>query len=723
MTDAIRQADRLLQVKTPLGEDVLLLEHFSGSENVSGLFSFDLDLLADMELGKDKQVVPENIIGKGVSVLLDAPDGAKFFHGLVRRFVRGHQDERFAHYRAEVVPWLWLLTLKANCRIFQKESVVDIITKVLNEAGGDFRVSTKGSYTKWDYCVQYRETDFNFVSRLMEQEGLFYFFEHEQGKHTLVITDDNGTFPPCPGKSKVRLEAQVGFDEREDAVTDFQMSQELRTGKYRLRDYHFEVPTKTLEKTEPARTELGGNSKFETYDYPGEYALRFNEADKSSGAESEGEKSVRLRMEEEEVPQSLGHGSSTCRQFHSGYAFELQTASDTKKYVLLSVQHSASQSPSYVSEESSSYLYQNSFVCIPKEISYRAPRLTPKPVVHGPQTAVVVGPAGEEIHVDKYGRVKVQFFWDREGKKNEKSSCWIRVAQPWAGGDWGSVWIPRIGQEVIVGFLEGDPDQPIITGRVYNADRMPPYKLPDHQTVSAFKSRSSKGGGTDNFNELRFEDKKGAEQVFINAERDMDHRVEHDSREFIGANRHLIVSASQMEQVGGDKHGHVSGKHQEKIDGDMSLQVGGKQLEKTTGEKSVETDGDHMEKIGGTASLKISGDLREDIGGGLSVTVGQSHNQKVGQTLAVEAGQTIHIKGGMTVIIEAGMQLSLKGPGGFIDIGPSGVSIQGTMVLINSGGAAGSGPGASPQSPDAPTAPVDPESPDKADDGSKFTKL
>ena len=275
-----------------------------------------------------------------------------------------------------------------------------------------------------------------------------------------------------------------------------------------------------------------------------------------------------------------------------------------------------------------------------------------------------MGKSGEEIWVDKYGRVKVQFYWDRQGKKDENSSCWIRVSQNWAGKNWGAMWIPRMGQEVIVDFLEGDPDRPLITGRVYNAEQIVPYPLPGHQTVSTLKSRSSKGGGSANYNEIRFEDKKGSEQIFINAEKDMDQRVENDSREYVKNDRHLIVHNNQHELVEADKHGHVKGKHFEAIDGDMSLKVGG--------------------------------DVKEKVGGGMSLQVGQSMNEKVGQTWAKEAGQTVHIKAGMTLILEAGMQLSLKGPGGFVDIGPAGVTIQGTMVLINSGGAAGSGPGRQP---------------------------
>jgi len=394
-------------------------------------------------------------------------------------------------------------------------------------------------------------------------------------------------------------------------------------------------------------------------------------------------------MQEEETGHLLASGSSVCRAFTSGYKFDLQDhyRSDMNTaYLLTEVQHTASAGTSYTSSEGGgSEQYANHFSCIPASVRFRPTRITPKPFVQGPQPALVVGKSGEEIWVDKYGRVKVQFYWDRQGKKDENSSCWIRVSQSWAGKNWGAMWIPRIGQEVIVDFLEGDPDRPLITGRVYNAEETVPYDLPDHQTVSTLKSRSSKGGASANYNEIRFEDKKDSEQIFINAEKDMDLRVENDAREYVKNDRHLIVHNNQHELVEADKHGHVKGKHFESIDGDMSLKVGG--------------------------------DVKEQVGGGLSLQVGQSMNEKVGQAWAIEAGQTIHIKAGMTLILEAGMQLSLKGPGGFVDIGPAGVTIQGTMVLINSGGAAGSAPDASPQDPEAP------KDPDTADDGTKFTKL
>ena len=323
----------------------------------------------------------------------------------------------------------------------------------------------------------------------------------------------------------------------------------------------------------------------------------------------------------------------------------------------------------------------------------------------------------------QYGRVKVQFFWDREGKKDEKSSCWIRSSQPWAGKNWGAINIPRIGQEVVVEFLEGDPDRPLITGRVYNDEQMPPYKLADNQTRTTFMTRSSKGGGSSNYNELRFEDKKDDEQIFMNAEKDMDLRVEKESREYVGANRHMIVESSQFESVKGDKQSQVAGKFIKKISGDTSIQIGAKRMEQVGSDESISIGGNRKEQVSSSESITIGQNQSTAVGQNLSITVGSNRNSQIGSNDVLSAGQAVYITGGMNVVIQAGMQLSLVGPGGFIDIGPAGVSIQGTMVLINSGGAPGSAQAANASQPSSPDKPEDPKDPDTADDGTKGGKL
>jgi type VI secretion system secreted protein VgrG len=745
------QENRLIAIDTPLGDDVLLLQGFTGHEAISRLFRFQLDLLSEKS-----SISFKDIVGQNVTIRVTLADGSpRYFNGVVSRFSQSGSDLRFARYQMEVVPWLWFLTRISDCRIFQNMTIPDIIKKVFSSRGfSDFKDSLTATYDQREYCVQYRETDFNFVSRLMEQYGIFYFFQHDNGKHTLVLADAASAHQPCSGQPTAQYNLTTGDLHMDDVVTGWHMEQELRTGKYSLTDYNFETPSASLLANEPTIVSVNGNSKFEFYDYPGEYLNK-----------SQGDSLVKIRMQEEEATHLVGTGSSVCRAFTSGYKFELQDyyrddMNDT--YVLTEVQHVASEGESYTAGDAGAgSQYSNHFTCIPASVPFRPPRVTPKPFVQGPQTALVVGKRGEEIWVDNYGRVKVQFYWDRLGQKNENSSCWIRVSQPWAGQGWGAIWIPRIGQEVIVDFLEGDPDRPLITGRVYNADQTVPYKLPDNQTRSTTKSRSSKGGDTSNYNEIRFEDLKGSEQIFINAEKDMDHRVEHDSREYIGGNRHLIVNGSQFELVGTDKNLHVKGKQNEKIESDKSLEVGGNCMEAITGNHSVNISGDRKESVSGNDSRTVTGDVKEQISGAMSLSVtgaqketissdysrtvagsikeqvasgfsqqvGQSSNVQTGMSYNLTAGMSINVQGGMSVNIQAGEGICLTGPGGFISVGPSGVTIQGIMVLINSGGAPSPATAASPQSPDSPAspdspdAPVDPADPDTADDGSKGTKL
>jgi type VI secretion system secreted protein VgrG len=685
-----------MAVETPLGKDVLLLQELTGYEGISHLFSYELDLLAH----ENESIVFKDIVGKKVSITLHLPVGKpRYISGYVSRFTQGETDARFfTHYRAQVVPWLWFLTRQADCRIFQNLAVPDIISQVFNQFGfKDFRLSLKSSYPKLEYCVQYRETSFNFVSRLMEEFGIFYYFDHStQGKHTMVLADQSSTLPVCPS-SPVSYDTIVKGLADPEVLTNWHVGQEVRTGKYTVTDYNFTAPSTSLLANDPTVVDLAASQPLELFDYPGLHTTK-----------DQGDTVAKVRMQEEEAGYMVGSAASNCRGLMSGYSFELKNhnrSDQNSNYVVTEVRHFASAGQTYTTAGThGGETYSNNLTCIPASVTYRPARVTPKPFVQGPQPALVVGKGGEEIWVDKYGRVIVQFYWDRLGQKNENSSCWIRTSQPWAGGNWGAMWIPRVGQEVLVSFLEGDPDRPVITGRVYNADQMPPYALPDYQTRSTFMSRSSKGGGASDYNELRFEDLKGKEQIFINAQKDMDLRVENDSREFIGANRHLIVTANQQETVNAEKHLHVQGSHFEKIDGNMSLQVSQNQMESVTGNKSLSVTGNQSESVTGNVSLAVTG--QQDISN---------------MAYAMKSNTTIHLNAGMSAVIEAGMELTLKAGSNFIDIGPAGIFISGTpMVFINSGGAAGSAPDASPQSPDSPT---DPKDPDTADDGSKGTKL
>jgi type VI secretion system secreted protein VgrG len=669
------QENRLIAIATSLGEDVLLLQGFTGREGVSHLFSFHLELASEKD-----SISFKNIIGQNVTIRVSLVDNSpRYFNGFVSRFSQSGSDERFTHYQMEVVPWLWFLTRIADCRIFQEKTIPNIIEEVFKSRGfKDYKLSLTASYDQREYCVQYRETDFNFVSRLMEQYGIFYFFEHQNGKHTLVLADSESVHQPCPKQATAHYGVTPG-DLSQDTITGWQMEQELRTGKFSHTDYNFETPSANLLADEPTVVNVGGNSMFEMYDYPGEYLNR-----------SQGKTLASVRMQEEEATHLLSSGSSDCRAFTSGYKFTLEDhyrKDVNDSYVLTEVQHVASVGSSYsLGDASGGEHYSNHFTCIPANVPFRPPRITPKPFVQGPQTALVVGKSGEEIWVDKYGRIKVQFYWDRQGKKDDKSSCWIRVSQPWAGKSWGAMWIPRIAQEVIVDFLEGDPDRPIITGRVYNAEHMPAYTLPDEQTKSYFKSYSSKGG--DGFNELRFEDKKGEEQVFMHAEKNLDIRVKNNEYETVCKDLHLIVEQDRFE--------HIKNDHHETVDRDQAQSVGRDHHLTVKGKQAVEVDGSH--------SFKVTGDVAEQFG--------SNHSEQVSQAL--------YLKAGMTIVLEAPMGITLKCGGNSVVLDPSGVTlassalitIQGSLVNINSG------PG-SPPATGSPCSLVPPMTPKAADEADK----
>jgi type VI secretion system secreted protein VgrG len=736
------QDKRLIAVTTPLGKDKLLLNFVAGRDGISQLFRYRLDLLSE-----DAKIDPAKLIGQSVTISIElgktASGKQRYFNGLVKSFtasgrtLRSTSSERsYWQYQAEVVPWLWMLTQTADSRIFQDKTVPEVIEQIFKEYGfKDFRKALTGQYTKWDYNVQYRETDFNFVARLMEQEGIFYFFEHEKDKHTLVLADALAACKPSPDQGKARFEPEGGTgDLAEDTIASWQTTQSFEPGKYTYRDYHFEKPDSTFEVNRPSANKVGGNDKYEIYDYPGEYAQRFNQPSQRLGdIKPEGEKLVKVRMEEEESPIKVATVVSNVRAIASGNQLELtKHPSQDGKYVLTTMEFTVAQSPDYLTDAGVGQAYQNAFTAVPEKTPFHPARTTPKPVIQSLQNAVVVGLQGKEIDVDKFGRIKVQFPWDREGKKNEKSSCWLRVAQPWAGKRWGAFFWPRIGQEVLVAFMEGDPDAPIVVGSVYNAEQMPPYigdgLDPKHKhdpNLTGIKTNSTLGGK--GYNELRFDDTKDKEQIFIHSERNLDTRVDHECIEWVGSHRHLIVGPNgkdnkkgdQRELVHQDKHLNVKRHQAEKIEGNLQMTIG--HGEGSGGNLDLLVAGNKTETIEKEFDLHVKTDRKTKVDAGDSLNVGGEANTKVATTYALEAGTMVHIKSGATLVLEAGAQLSLKVGGNFIDISPAGVSIVGTMVMINSGGSAGSGPGANPQAPqDAQEAkPTKPTEADKSVSGNK----
>jgi type VI secretion system secreted protein VgrG len=532
------QDNRPIAVTTPLGKDTLLLEGFRGVEAISQLFRFELHLLALNE----KTIPFDKLLGRPVTIkMADSGDQERFFNGIVNRVWQGGRDAIFTTYRVEIVPQLWLLTKKAQSRIFQQMTVPEILKTVLAGLGVDYQ-GIQGTFHPRDYCVQYRETDFNFVSRLLEEEGIYYYFKHADGSHKLVLANKPQSHMDL---GEVSYGEMPGDDRSNERIDSWEKAQELRSGKYTLWDYCFEKPESNFEACKsimPAvqvgqvlhHLQLGSSNQLEIFDFPGEFAQRFDGiapggADRSGDVAKiyqHNEPTAALRMQQEALSCLAIVGSSNCSRIRAGQRFSLARHFNANgRYVLTSVQHVAFLTGGgYRSGGGSGFRYQNSFTCIPLELPFRPQRTTAKPFVQGTQTAVVVGPEGEEIFTDKYGRVKVQFHWDRAGRRNADSSCWVRVATPWAGKNWGMIHIPRIGQEVVVAFEEGDPDQPIIIGSVYNAAMIPPYALPRNKTQSGIKTRSTLNGSHKNFNELRFEDKKDSEDIYFHAEKDF-HRV------------------------------------------------------------------------------------------------------------------------------------------------------------------------------------------------------
>ena len=712
------QANRALKIDTPLGADALMLREISGQEAISELFRYQLDLVSE-----DEALDLEALLGKAVTVHIQKHDGEVCWHGHISRFSQGARDSRFTHYRAEMVPWTWFLTRTSDCRIFQNKTVPDIIKQVFTDLGfQDYEFRLYGAFPKWDYCVQYRETDFNFISRLMEEEGIYYYFEHapDGSLHKMILANDAAAHKPCPGQAKVRCDFSQGGVQQEDRIIEWNHSQELRPGKYAHTDYNFETPSTNL------MVNVADKGKYEIYDYPGYYEKR-----------KDGDDLAKTRLQETLAVKSRTSGKSDCRAFGTGYLVELTDhyrKDFNQKWMMTAIYHQISLGGSYSGGAEDDFFYSNTFECIPSSVPYRAARLTPKPVVQGCQTAAVVGPAGEEIYTDKYGRVKVQFHWDREGKRDADSSCWVRVSYPWAGKNWGGIHIPRIGQEVIVDFLEGDPDRPIIIGRVYHAENMPPWGLPAKAVISGVKSDSTKGGG--GYNEYSMDDTKGNELIRVHAQFDQDIKVEHDERTNVGRNRTesvgndetITIGHNRTEKVGNNEDIKIGVNRTEIVGANENITIGANRTEsvlanetvtivltrtKTIGINDALTVGGAQEiTIGAAQAVTVGGARAHTVGGGEAITIGASQSNTIGsdqttqigsnQSTDVGADQSSQVGGsraasiakddalkvGKTLIIDAGDSITLQTGSASIVMKKDGtITIKGKDITIQGSGA------------------------------------
>ncbi len=571
MPPKYQQADRSMTVTTPLGPDVLLLVGFTGHEAISQPFSFELDLAAHDQT----KVIFEKLLGHKVTVNLAVPGGQKrYFSGICTSLTQGMRDIDHTAFQMEIAPHLWLLTLRSRSRIFQNESVPNILKKVLEVPDVVFEL--EGTFHPRPYCVQYRETDFNFASRLMEEEGISYYFKHTADNHQMVVSN-KGAFPELEPR-ELTLQAVEGSHVQEERISRWQKQQQLRSVKVTLRDHHFQVPRKSLETSEEIQVDvavgkvthklrIGDADSLEVYDSPGEYAHRFDALDRAGTERPEelqellrdNARTARIRMQQEAAEAIVIKGSSRYRHLASGRTFALKeqvvvpyvgSSSDDGKYVLTTVSHTGRLSGSYRSGAVQEFHYDNSFTCVPAALPYRPRRSTPKPVITSTQTAVVAGPKGEEVYTDKYGRIKVQFHWDREGKHDSDSSCWVRVSQISAGKEWGGIQIPRVGQEVVVAFDEGDPDRPIVVGSVYNADNLPPFKLPEERFKSGIKTSSQKGK-PGNYSGLGFDDRHGKEETHLHSEQHMIVSTEKNHVRHTGGHTFDRFHGSHMTVLGG----------------------------------------------------------------------------------------------------------------------------------------------------------------------------
>lgn len=620
---------------------------FRGREGVSELFDFEVEFVSD-----DAAIDFDAVVGKPALLEMTTNDEPRFVHGIVSRFEEIGVGVNQTTYLARMVPTLWTYGLKNDCCIYQGMKIPDVIKDILTSggmaSGSDFRFELNASYPTREYIVQYRETDLQFVSRLMEEVGIFYFFEHKEDGHVLVLGDHTGAHTDIAGTVVLPFHADdTGMQADTDEVSSLRLSRSMRTGKVSMRSFNFEKNKLKLEAASSSDTETA----HEHYDFDGRY-----------GDESAGKSLAQVRQETFTARRRLLFGDSNCRHLTTGFKFGVTDHPRDEfnaDYLLTRVVHTGVQpqaaggAGSDVDEPEEAY--SNSFEAIPADVVFRPLQLTESALVDGPQTAVVTGPSGEEIYTDAHGRVKVMFHWDRYGTADDKASCWMRVAQSHRIADFA---IPRIGEEVIVDFLEGDPDQPIITGRVYNGTNTTPYSLPADKTKSTFKTPTSPGGG--GYNELRFEDASGSEEVFFHAQKDWNSvilndrttDVGHDQLAKIGNDKTIEVGANHTEKIGGSMQLKVAGSETEKIDGNRSIEVGGNHQEQvkgalglTVGETgSVSIGGDGSVKIGGKGTINVSGDLQESAGGKMSVSSGGNYSLSAGGSGSISTSKKLTVE-------------------------------------------------------------------------------
>ena len=668
-------------------------------------------------LNKPKDVDLQGMLGTRATVTMDVEDDARHFNGYIARMKRGPRRGRFITYTATLRPWLWFLTRGRDSRVFQDKSVKEIVTDVLADYSTDseWRLVAASVYPKLDYCVQHDETDFDFVSRLLEEAGIYYFFDHTETKHTLVLIDSMAKHKSRPAKNEITWANTM---KSASTMVGWQHTEEARTVEVDVADFDYLAPGTLVEGNKAAAKPPSKVGKMKWYENPANVVQNSAKPDARSASSAASHRATVL-MEELVSVSSYALGTTNARDLGIGMTFELKGHPDSGEdghYLVVAANYLVQFADHEAIDDLKSDEPKEGFLCDVLAISmsapnYRSERSTPRPVVHGPQTATVMGKtetgaADNEIETDKHGRVKIQFHWDRIGKKDKKkdqSSCWVRVAQPWAGKNFGMVMLPRVGHEVVVSFLGGNPDRPLITGSVYNGENPPIYELPKLATVSGIKTRSSKKGTAETANELRFDDAEKKEYVWLQAQKDYFRLVKEDVFDMVQKNETIKVKLTRNEVIGENWYMDIGKDVMHNMGKDLHVNVAA----------------DIFYTGGATYQLQIAKDVSAKAGGDLGIDVGgktalkskdqialQSATAKLSLKAAtdlVAEGLNVKIKGGISIALEAATTITLKAGPSLISIGPSGVDIVGPIVNINSGGSAGSAGSALDAAPTAPT--------------------
>jgi type VI secretion system secreted protein VgrG len=667
---------------------LLRVASFEGVESMSQLFHFDITFVSE-----EKAIPFDRVVGRRARLVLH---GRRRIHGIVSRFAQGQAGKQLVAYHATLVPTVWRLLHRHDCRIFQELTIPEIVTRVLEDAGiasESFRFALEQEHLPREYCVQYRESDWAFVSRLLEDEGLMSFFEHDGDREVLVIADSTAVHAAIEGEAEVPFRDASAALHSGECVSTFRYSEEVRPGRTRVRDWNFKQPDLSLDRdvTAPIDDDL------EIYDYPTGHTTP-----------DEGATLAQLRLEEWRTFAEVAEGDSSCSRLAPGRWFGLvehPRDSFNRRYVVTRLEHRGSQATMAEPGEVTMG-YSNQFTAIPSTVPFRPTRRTRRPTIKGVQTAIVVGPSGEEIHTDEHGRVKVQFHWDRRGRRDEQSSCWMRVSHGWAGAAFGAMYIPRVGHEVIVDFLEGDPDRPLVVGRVYHGANPPPYVLPAEKTKSTLRSNTTPGG--EGSNEILFEDKAGSEEIYLHGqkdwtiviENDKDQRVGHDERLFVERDRTKTIRRDQSETIEGEKRTQVGRNHEEHIGmsaaliikNNRTLTVGGGDSQSVGGNATVKIGGNLASSAGGSASLQVGGDRtdgtggmhKQSVGGNKSIDVTGSYTLEVAEDVTLSAGGDHQqlVKGSQKVIV--GEYIMIECGKALVMIEKSGhITVQGRNIDVN----------------------------------------